>query len=97
MNDWGSLFDTVFDIDYIYEIWFKTIYDVVKSFCSKSIELIVKTRTYLIKTFVFNSAVEQQNIKSTLQKYTPHQVAIKGQHATIVSRGHAQYALFARS
>jgi hypothetical protein len=32
LNDWGSLFDTVFDIDYIYEIWFKTVYDVVKSY-----------------------------------------------------------------
>jgi hypothetical protein len=32
LNDWGSLFDTVFDIDYIYEIWFKTVYVVVKSY-----------------------------------------------------------------
>jgi hypothetical protein len=32
LNDWGSLFDTVFDIDYIYKIWFKTVYDVVKSY-----------------------------------------------------------------
>ena len=32
LNDWGLLFDTAFDIDYIYDIWFKTVNDVVKRY-----------------------------------------------------------------
>ena len=32
LNDWDLLFDTAFDIDYIYDIWFKTVNDVVKRY-----------------------------------------------------------------